>query len=1735
MAQSENLKTLIKTRGSLKSNVTRLITYLNAHPDAEIDDIQNRKIKLEEGYEAFSKTQLQIEILAEKEKHTDMDHEAHRSQFDDQYFACAKIISKRLREINSVISPIASTSPSTSATPSMPITIKQANNLLPKIEIRPYDGNPINWYSFHDTFKNLVHDNDELLPVHKFYLLQNALQGPLTSITENLNASEENYLVAWNTLKQRCNKPRQIIHTHLQLLLELPEIHRETPTNLRSLVEKTQVHINALRALKQPVDKWDALLIYIVVKKLDKGTRRAWERTLEDEEMPAFQKLLDFLSKQARGDDFDTISFDSNKSNSHFNNHTSKMPNKKRPNQIQSHVGTQAHFQCPACSQNHAIYTCNKFLQLNPKERFELARRAKLCLNCLRGNHQTNKCYLSGCKTCNHKHNTLLHFTDTNNPRNHPTNNSIESNDQNIKEQPTVNLVVSSDSEVLLGTASIKILDKDKNEIPCRVLLDGGSQTHFITERLADRLKLNKTMINLPFSGLGQNLTKSQYTVKTTIKSRTSPFSCDLTLVALPTITGLLPSRKIDKDNLSIPKNISLADPNFHKSAEIDALLGNTLFYQLLSVGQIKLCNDSIILQKTRLGWIVTGEVNLLNNHLNKARSCFVTTALENQLNKFWEVEEIPNKKYFSSEESACETHFSQNIKRNLDGRYVVRLPFNEKRDSIGESHRMALKRFYSLEKRLELSSELKNQYSVFLREYVELKHMTDITNTDDKQVGYYLPHHAVIKESSATTKVRVVFDGSAKTSTSISLNDALMQGPTIQDDLISIIIRFRTHQFVLTADIEKMFRQIQVHPDDAKFQKILWRENKTEPIKTYMLNTVTYGTTSAPFLAVRCLKQIIKDDGHKYPLAATVLDRDFYVDDLLTGTNDLNQACLLIDQLTKLLNLGGFNLRQWLSNEPKLLNKLKNSSASQLVCLDVTETKKVLGIQWDPHADTINYKVNPFSSHKVVSKRTILSEIAQLFDPLGLLGPVIIQAKLVMQKLWMANLNWDESVPQSIHTEWFNYKNQLPLLNNFTVHRKVVLNNAVEIQLHGFCDASEKGYGACFYIRSTNKVNNHLVGLVCAKSRVAPIKTISLPRLELCAAKLLANLYKSVVEALNLRFNKINFYSDSTIALNWIKTSPHILKTFEANRVSEIQTLTDRDNWYHVSTNDNPADFISRGQNPSDFIKNTLWVNGPTWLSMEEHCWKITKLSTSDSANHQANVTFVTLDQNCNRNKVANDTFERFSSINALNRFVALCHRAIVNRSSSNKITGEITTKELHDAHLQIIRVVQESEFSQELQCLRKGEELNNKSRLLRLDPFIDELGILRVGGRLGNADINYSHKHPILLPRNNHITDIIIRHVHIKYWHTGVQNTLAIVRQNYWPIDGKNRTRYVLHKCISCCKLNHKPPNYPMGILPKNRLKQSRPFENAGLDYCGPFLIKEKKFRNKVKIKSYVVVFVCFSTKAVHLELVTDLTTETCLAAIKRFFGRRGKSKNLYSDNGTNFVGAKNEILKIKALLLSSNHNDRITHDLSNEGVNWHFSPPQSPHFGGLWEAGVKQFKYHLYRTVGDSLFTYEQFNTFIIEIESILNSRPLTPLSSDPNDFSALTPAHFLIGDSLMSIPEHDFQDVPTNRLSLWQHIVKVKQHFWKRWHREYFNELLLRSKWHKGDPEQIKIDTLVTIKEDNIPPMHWSMGRIIAVHPGEDKIIRVATVKTNRGIYKRCIKKLCPLPIEIPERD
>ncbi|XP_070516626.1 uncharacterized protein [Cardiocondyla obscurior] len=396
------------------------------------------------------------------------------------------------------------------------------------------------------------------------------------------------------------------------------------------------------------------------------------------------------------------------------------------------------------------------------------------------------------------------------------------------------------------------------------------------------------------------------------------------------------------------------------------------------------------------------------------------------------------------------------------------------------------------------------------------------------------MPHHAVFKETSNTTKVRIVFDASAKSSNGISLNDLLMVGPTIQDKLLSHLIRFRTYNYVISADVEKMYRQILVNERDRRFQRILWREDNE--IKTYQLNTLTFGISSSPFFAIRTIKQLTDDEYQKFPKAAEIIKNYFYVDDLLTGADTVENARAIRNDIIALLGLGGFSIRQWASNDLQIINDLSVEAVHKNLTLDYDTSLKTLGVSWSTYDDEIHYSISLLDLDSTLTKRKILSDIARIFDPIGLMGPLVLHAKKIMQDIWRSGVQWDESVPQSIQYEWTEFIKQLKNMSRVSFDRKISIESCYENQIHGFCDASNVAYGACLYARSVGKNGEITSKLICSKSRVAPIKPVTIPRLELCGALLLARLFSEVAKAIDLEFNKIIFWSDSTIVLHWLK-----------------------------------------------------------------------------------------------------------------------------------------------------------------------------------------------------------------------------------------------------------------------------------------------------------------------------------------------------------------------------------------------------------------------------------------------------------------------------------------------------------------------------------------------------------------------------------------------------------------------
>ncbi|GFT00410.1 integrase catalytic domain-containing protein [Trichonephila clavipes] len=613
----------------------------------------------------------------------------------------------------------------------------------------------------------------------------------------------------------------------------------------------------------------------------------------------------------------------------------------------------------------------------------------------------------------------------------------------------------------------------------------------------------------------------------------------------------------------------------------------------------------------------------------------------------------------------------------------------------------------------------------------------------------------------------------------------------------------------------------------------------------------------------------------------------------------------------------------------------------------------------------------------------------------------------------------------------------------------------------------------------------------------------------------------------------KVFHWTDSKIVLFWIKGSSKRWKQFVANRVQEISELTDPDSWFHCSGQDNPSDFLSRGLSVDTLISNNKWWTGPAFLRTDElpktvsECPELNEvdylpeLKSKDSKEH----TVLTLNFN---QTFFDHLLSRSNKFLTIVRVLSFLYRFLFNiRNPTNKKTGPLTSDEMKEAEIYLMKQVQLSSFYKEIRAMQNGDDICNKSKILNLSPFLDDKGIIRVGGRLKHSRLPYSSKHPILLPAKSKLTIIIVKYYHEKYFHLGPQHLLYQVRLKYWPIHGRNICRKVVHNCVICFKFNPKICSQKMGDLPKERITPEKVFNSTGIDLCGPFFIKNKYQRKGPEIKVYVCIFICLVTKAIHLEIISDLTSQALIAALKRFISRRGKCHKIFSDNGTNMIGANREIKALSKLV--RDREESLFAFFAEEGIEWSFIPPRSPNWGGLWEANIKSLKYHFKRVAGNSKFSYEELLTLITQIEAILNSRPLTPLSSDVDDLEVLTPAHFLIGRPITAIVEPSLLQCESNRLNVWQRITKSVQTIWKRWSLSYLNSLQQRKKWIVNK-ENLKLGDMVLIREENLPPCKWLLGRVVKIYMGKDKKVRVVDIKTGKGMYKRSINNLSILPIE-----
>ncbi|XP_012524189.2 uncharacterized protein LOC105829693 [Monomorium pharaonis] len=1112
------------------------------------------------------------------------------------------------------------------------------------------------------------------------------------------------------------------------------------------------------------------------------------------------------------------------------------------------------------------------------------------------------------------------------------------------------------------------------------------------------------------------------------------------------------------------------------------------------------------IAQLSIFGWLVMGPVNLASPTHSSAHVAVhrQEDALNELLMKFWVQEEVPSKEdcHLTPDEQRCEEHFKATHSRDASGRYVVRLPLKSSPTVLGRSYNSAHQCLKSLLRRFARDDSYKLRYQQFMTEYEVLNHMTKVSTSSPHHPHYYLPHHGVLKPDSATTKLRVVFNGSSLTTSGHSVNDIMHTGAKLHLNIPDVLIWIRLHRHLFATDITKMYRQIKVHEDDWDLQRILWIDDQLNEVP-YCLTTVTYGTKAAPFLAVRTLLQLAEDEGHNFPLAVPTITHGRYVDDIFGGADTVPQLKKVALQLRDLCMAGGFPLAKWHATHSDIITAVTNSQdQGSTLTLDDCATN-ILGLKLLPHTDMLAFTTRSSSISDHLTKRLVLSEVAQIFDPLGLVSPVVIRAKILLQEFWLHKLQWDELLPSQLSSRWLIIREELTSLAKLSIPRWFNTSSNSTVELHGFSDASQLAMAAAVYI-SVHSSAGTTISLVCSKTKVAPLKRLSIPRLELTAALLLSRLMQYVQATLKRDVTATHLWTDSLVTLSWIKSHAARWKDFVRNRVAQIQELTPDAHWRYVPGTSNPADCASRGLTTTQLQHHTLWWKGPSWI-LTPDSWPL-QPDLPEELNSPESRPGISLITAVPKAEYQWDIIYRYSDLNKLLRITALCFRLISRLRKIHNLSPSVhsSATDVEKSRLLWIKATQATCFPFELQALQASSPLPRTHAFTRLTAYIDAQGIIRVGGRLAYSSLSSEGKHPAILPRHSHFTSLIIANSHKRTLHGGTQLTLAHIRQNYWILGRRAPVKSHILNCVVCARQRGIRAHQLMGQLPLSRVTPSRPFAHTGVDYAGPLALKTWKGRGAKTYKGWICVFVCFTTSAIHLEVVCDYSTEGFIAAYRRFSSRRGLARTLHSDCGTNFLGADAALKRL--FVQGAQEHQQISKLLAQDNTRWEFNPPASPHMGGK--------THHL------------------AQIEAILNSWPLEPLSDDPEDISALTPGHFLIGSPLTAIPEPSLDDLAISRLSRWQFIQQRAQQFWTQWSSHYLQRQQAISKWHHKN-NCIKIGSLVLITDERLPPCKWPLARVTALHPGKDGLVRVVTVKTATTTLIRPVIKLAVLPISSTE--
>jgi len=1629
---------------------------------------------------------------------------------------------------------------------------------MPRPEFAKFDGNPLNYRIFINGFEKHIETKVSDGKLRLCYLIQHCEVKVKSKIQHFSNKGDQGYQLATDACEHQ--------------LKTAPFVKSNDPESLKrfaELLERVLITLDDINYLGS-LNALDTMAQ--LANKLPFDLKRAWVKEsvkIENQtnRVADFRSFVNFVIEQSdvanslfgskilgtKQQNFGPGTNKTVKSKmSSYSVKTSKIP----PTSILTpKPAPQSSFACFYCKEkSHRLAECQKFKKAPLSERISFIKSNKFCYKCLSSKHRTyecvkqNTCFKHGCTGT--YHHTLLHpekssksnaaAPESSSSTPSPSNTSGESNTaETVASYSLSNAKISANTNegVYLCVVPVTVGYGDRY-MRTYAFLDQGSTRSFCDKNLVGELGASGSTEEVTLQTLTGTKSHQGQVITFSLSSLGSNEKYSFNALSIPSIPvspNPVPS-KGDLHRYAHLKGITFPRiPGSH----VSLLIGSD-FPEMFCIQEVrKGARGEPIAIKTPVGWSLLGPSLSLTASTN-CNVNFVKTdaSLQRDINCLWEsdfscgtsVLDVP-----SSKEDRLVYDLLQKSVSSVDGHYQVPLPWRSNTISPGDSLPMARQRLESLRKRLLKDDTLHQKYTDVIETYLKNSYAR-VVPTDELEsssTAWTLPHFPVYHPRKS--KVRIVFDCAAKWK-GVSLNDMLMQGPDLVSNLVGVLIRFRQESIALTADIECMFHQIRVPPQDAHALRFLWwpgGDLSLDPV-VHQMQVHLFGATSSPSCAAFCLRQTAIDFGDQFdPNVAEIVRQNYYVDDCLCCTSSLEEAKVIVQQLTELLSKGGFHLTKWLTNCPEVLNSIpvqERSTCLQRQVIDSDTSERVLGVLWNVLDDTFGFNIN--FPDKPVTRRGILSTLSSLYDPLGFVAPVILIPKLLLQSLCKAGIGWDEVLTHDQTTEWQAWLSNLSHLNHLHIprcYKPMDFGIVSTVELHHFADSSAEAYGACSYLRLTSKQGSIHCSLLIGKCRLSPLKVLSIPKLELTAAVLAVRLDIMVRKELRFDACTSTFWSDSTAVLQMIKNSKKRFPVFIANRLSVIETHTNPESWRHVPSQLNPADLASRGCSAKALLKSSSWFSGPDFLWKNEDYWPqgpvlLTPLPELD-VSPAANVLAFSLTSSQTPN-VIDDLISHYSSFQRLKKTVAWLLRvksflkAKLQSDCAQLDTSALTVQELQYAELELVKHEQMKHFSNLITLFTTGASKFTKSKLprflLKLKPIFTD-GVLRVGGRLENAPVRFDSKHPIILPSDSHLTKLIIEDHHIKVGHSGMGHTWSSLRQTFWIIKGSATVRRVLGKCMLCRKRNASVGTQQMADLPTARLQIDKPpFSHVGVDYFGPIMVSQ----GRSQVKRYGCIFTCLTIRSVHIEISHNLTTDSFLNALRRFIARRGKPEHIVSDNGTNLVGAS----KVLRTALREWNQSQINNYLQQQEIQWTFNPPAASHMGGSWERLIRSV-----RRILSALFTSQSISdeillTVMAEVESIINSRPLVPVTFEPGTEEPLTPNHLLLFRSNHNLPPGLFDKRDCYARRRWAQTQYLTNQFWLRWVREFLPHIIHMQKWF-CKKRNFEKDDIVLVVDETQPRSRWALGRIIDTYSDSKGLVRSVLVKSQNTLLKRPITKLC----------